>query len=339
MLPGPARSVHPCTAFLVSTESWAFPPDLQPRPDELAFDLAAALDAVVTVHAEVPDDAFTASILGTERTGNGFAARDDGLILTVGYLVTEAQTVWLTDNRGTAVQGYPVAVDFATGLALVQPLEKLKTTVLPRGSTAGLLPGDAVTVLGRGGARHALQAEVYAKREFAGYREYLLDEALFTTPLHPEWSGAALLDDRGRVCGVGSLFLQEQAGDTEVRGNMFVPIDLLPPILAELRAHGRSPQSRRAWIGLNCVQTEVGVRVVRVNDDSPAERAGVEAGDRIVRIDGTEVTGLEVLWKTLWAGGAPEREVTLEVDRRGERQTLKLQAIDRMQTLKRAQGI
>jgi C-terminal processing protease CtpA/Prc len=120
---------------------------------------------------------------------------------------------------------------------------------------------------------------------------------------------------------------------------MFVPIDLLPPILPELQARGSSAQSRRAWIGLNCVETEVGVRVVRVNGDSPAEIAGVEAGDRIVRIDGTDVTALDVLWKALWAGGAPEREVTLEIERGGERQTLKLQAVDRMKTLRSAQGI
>lgn len=317
MLPGPARSVHSCTASLVSTESWAFPPDLQPRPDELAFDLAAALDAVVTVHAEVPDDAFTASILGTERTGNGFAARDDGLILTVGYLVTEAQTVWLTDNRGTAVQGYPVAVDFATGLALVQPLEKLKTTVLPRGSTAGLLPGDAVTVLGRGGARHALQAEVYAKREFAGYWEYLLDEALFTTPLHPEWSGAALLDDRGRVCGVGSLFLQEQAGDTEVRGNMFVPIDLLAPIEDDLVARGRVRRPPRPWLGVYTAENAGKLVVQGLVKNGPAFEAGVRLGDAIVAVAGLGVAKLADFYRLLWSQGTAGERIALTLSRGG----------------------
>jgi S1-C subfamily serine protease len=122
-------------------------------------------------------------------------------------------------------------------------------------------------------------------------------------------------------------------------GNMFVPIDLLRPILPELRSRGSSHLSQRAWMGVNCVEAEGSVRVVRVNSDSPAEVAGLEPGDRIVRIDGTEVKALEVLWKTLWAGGAPEREVTLEIVRRGQPQTLKLQSVDRMKTLKRAQGI
>ncbi|HEX4884200.1 MAG TPA: S1C family serine protease, partial [Casimicrobiaceae bacterium] len=232
-----------------ASDPWAFPPELQPRPDELDFDLGAAFEAIVSVHAEIPEDAFTAGILGTERSGTGVAIRDDGLVLTIGYLVTEAETIWLTDNRARAVPGYPLAVDFATGLALVQPLERLDAKPLPRGSASALQPGDAVTVLARGGITHALSAEIYAKREFAGYWEYLLDEALFTTPLHPEWSGAALLDERGRLAGIGSLFLQETSGDDEVRGNMFVPIDALAPIEDDLVAYGRARRPARPWLG------------------------------------------------------------------------------------------
>jgi S1-C subfamily serine protease len=302
---------------LPSTEHWAFPTALQPRPEDLPYDLAEALDAVVTVHAEIPEDAFTAGILGTERVGNGIAIREDGLLLTIGYLVTEAETIWLTDNHGRVVPGHPLAVDFATGLGLVQPLEQMKTKPLPRGSTAGLLPGDPVSILGRGGRAHALAAEVYAKREFAGYWEYLLDEALFTTPMHPEWSGAALLDERGRLCGVGSLFLQEQSGDTELRGNMFVPIDVLAPIEEELVRYGRVQRPPRPWLGLYVGEADHRLAVQGIVKNGPAFDAGVRLGDVIVGVTGVNVAALADFYRLVWSQGEAGARVPLLLDRGG----------------------
>src|SRR6266545_7257980 len=181
-----------CAARLLlsmpSTEHWAFPPSMQPADDEVAFELPAVLDAVVALLAEIPEDAFTASILGTERTGNGIVLNADGLVLTIGYLITEAESIWLTSNRGSVVQGYPLAYDFATGFGLVLPVGKLDAPALPRGSIAAVESGDEVYVIGHGGREHALTARVLAKREFAGYWEYVLDEAVFTVPAHPEWS-------------------------------------------------------------------------------------------------------------------------------------------------------
>jgi S1-C subfamily serine protease len=186
---------------------WAFPQALQPAQDEVGFDLKSALNAVVALRAEVPDDAFTAHILGTERMGSGVVIGDDGLVLTIGYLITEAASIWLTANDGSVVEGHPLAYDFATGLGLVQPLGRLPLPAMRLGSIVPVAPDDDVFVLGHGGRTHALKASVFAKQEFAGYWEYLLDEALFTTPPHPEWSGAALLDDSGRLIGIGSLLL------------------------------------------------------------------------------------------------------------------------------------
>ncbi len=298
-------------------DRWAFPPELQPRPEDVAFDLAGALDAIVTVHAEIPDDAFTAGILGTERMGSGVAIRDDGLILTIGYLVTEADTLWLTDNRGRVVPGHPLAVDFATGFGLVQPLGPLQAKPLPRGPAAGLLPGDAVYVLGRGGIGHALVGEVYAKREFAGYWEYLLDEAIFTTPMHPEWSGAALLDDRGRLCGIGSLFLQEQSGDEQVRGNMFVPIDLLAPIEEDLASLGRARRPPRPWLGLYVAEADGRLVVQGLVKNGPAFAAGVRLGDAIVEVAGRKVGRLADCYRMIWAQGPAGAHVPLGVARGG----------------------
>ena len=208
---------------------WAFPSELQPDAGTVDFDLAAALDAVVALRAEIPDDAFTASALGTGRSGNGVVIGEDGLVLTIGYLITEAEALWLTTNSGTVVAGHALAYDPVTGLGLVLPLGRLGVAPIARCRLdEANLDGD-VYVVGRGGQGHALRAQVFARREFAGYWEYLLDQALFTTPAHPEWSGAALLDGSGRLAGIGSLFVQEPDGDEVVKGNMFVPSELIDP--------------------------------------------------------------------------------------------------------------
>src|SRR5712675_3250655 len=171
---------------------WAFPVEMRPRPEEWRFDLEHALDSVVSLRAEIPEDAFTAQILGTLRAGSGVVIRDDGLVLTIGYLITEASTIWLNTNKGAAVAGHPLAYDQATGFGLVQPLGKLGAPALSRGKAASCRVGDDVVLAGHGGRKHALKAKLIARREFAGYWEYVLDEALFTAPAHPHWSGTAL---------------------------------------------------------------------------------------------------------------------------------------------------
>src|SRR5881392_2937008 len=161
---------------------WAFPLEMRPRPEDWRFDLDAALDSVVQLRAEIPEDAFTAPILGTERVGNGIVIREDGLILTIGYLITEASTIWMTTNKGVVVGGFPLAYDQATGFGLVQPLGKFGVTPLARGSAASVQVGGNVVVAGHCGRPRALRASVFSKREFAGYWEYVLDEAVFTAP-------------------------------------------------------------------------------------------------------------------------------------------------------------
>src|SRR5438552_7722932 len=229
---------------MADLSNWAFPPEMQPTAEELRFDLEAALDSMVLLRSEVPEDAFTAGILGTERIGNGVVIRDDGLVLTIGYLITEATTIWLNTNKGAAVAGHPLAYDQATGFGLVQPLGRLAAPALSRGTAASCNVGDDVVVAGHGGRKHALKAKLIARREFAGYWEYVLDEALFTTPAHPHWSGAALISGGGRLLGIGSLMVQEELGGRTVQGNMIVPIDLLEPILEDLvklAEHGGPP--------------------------------------------------------------------------------------------------
>jgi S1-C subfamily serine protease len=320
---------------MASSEHWAFPPSLQPDADDVAFDLAPALDAVVALRAEVPEDAFTASILGTERTGNGVVIDRDGLVLTIGYLITEAQSVWLTTNRGTVVEGYPLAYDFASGFGLVMPLRRVDAPPLTRGSIATVEAGDDVYVIGNGGRPHALAARVLAKREFAGYWEYVLDEALFTVPAHPEWSGAALVDDAGRLVAVGSLLVQETVGEETVQGNMFVPIDLLEPILDDLVQRGRRRGASRPWLGMYTAQADDRLIVHGIAQRGPAQRAGVRAGDRVTEVAGERVDRLPELFRRIWALGPAGTAVPLTLERDGRRVEVSVRSADREDFLRK----
>jgi S1-C subfamily serine protease len=313
--------------------AWAFPADLQPSPEDLRFDLDAAVDALVSVRAEIPDEAFTASVLGTDRTGNGIVIREDGLVLTIGYLVTEAQTIWLANNAGAAVEAYPIAYDQATGFGLVLPLRPLATRVLARGRSAGVRVGDDVYVLGHGGRAHALKARLVSRREFAGYWEYVLDEALFTAPAHPQWGGAALVDAGGRLIGVGSLLVQESVEDEEVQGNMFVPVDLLDPILEDLLRNGRVSGPPRAWLGMYTAELGQHLVVNALAEGGPADSAGVKVGDVVVEVAGERPKGLADLFRRVWALGRAGTEVPLLVSRQGQLMRIGVRSADRAQFL------
>ena len=308
---------------------------MQPSPGDVDFDLKTALDAVVALRADVPEDAFTAPILGTERTGNGVVIGDDGLVLTIGYLVTEAESIWLSANDGTVVPGHPIAFDFATGFGLVLPLAPLRVQPLSRGSAATLAPSDDVFVLGSGGRSHALKATVIAKREFAGYWEYLLDEALFTTPVHPEWSGAALVGEDGRLVGIGSLLVQEAVGDEVVKGNMFVPADLLAPILDDLLRTGRSPVPPRPWLGMYTAETPGGLVVNGLASGGPADKAGIAPGDVVVAVGDESVTGLADMYRRIWRKGPAGAEIALTVARDGTPVSANVRSGDRRDFLRK----
>jgi len=309
--------------------SWAFPPELQPSAETLRFDLARALDSVVLLRAEIPEQAFTAGILGTERVGNGIVIRDDGLVLTIGYLITEAQTIWLTNNAGAAVEGHPIAYDQATGFGLVVPLGPLAAPALPRGRAETTRVGSDVVVIGHGGRAHALKARLVSKREFAGYWEYVLDEALFTAPAHPQWGGAALVDGEGRLIGVGSLLVQESVEDEEVQGNMFVPVDLLEPLLDDLLKHGRASGPPRPWLGLYVAELGDHLVVNALADNGPADEAGVELGDVVVEIAGAKAASLADLFRRVWSLGRAGIEVPLLVSRKGQLLRMTIKSADR----------
>ena len=315
--------------------NWAFPDHLRPRSDELQFDLDLALRSMVLLRAEVPEDAFTASVLGTERVGNGVVIRPDGLVLTIGYLITEAETLWLTTHDGMVVPGHALAYDQVTGFGLVLPLGQLNIPALQRGSTASLDVDDDVIVMSHGGRPHALTAKVVAKREFAGYWEYVLDEAIFTAPAHPHWSGAALMSDEGRLLGIGSLLVQEPVGGETVDANMFVPIDLLEPILDDLFTTGRSKSPPRPWLGMYTTEMQGNLVVSGLADGGPADNAGVRLGDIVIEVAGRRVTELAELFRTIWRHGPAGAEVLLTLARGKTQMQVKVQSGDRNDFLRK----
>jgi S1-C subfamily serine protease len=325
-------------AFVENVTEGSIPEAARPRQSDYAFDLDRLLSAVVSLRAEVPDDAFTAQVLGTERAGAGVVIGDNGLVLTIGYLITEAETVWLAANDGQVAQAHVVGYDQATGFGLVQALARLDAPALPFGSIRDVRPSSPVIIAGHGGRQNALQAEVIAKREFAGYWEYLIEEALFTAPAHPNWGGAACIGVDGRLLGVGSLLIQHSGGGEEAAdGNMIVPVDLLPPILDDLLRFGRVQRPPRPWLGMFTADGgDDDVLVVGLAKNGPADQAGVEIADVVVGIGDQEVDSLADMWRKVWAQGEAGVEVPITLIREGRRMEKRLKSADRNSFLKQA---
>jgi S1-C subfamily serine protease len=304
---------------------------MRPDPRNYGYDLDQAVSAVVGLRATVPSDALTAESLGTERTGNGVIIRGDGLVLTIGYLITEAETVWITLVDGRVVEGDVVAYDQETGLGLVQALARLSLPALPLGSSAAVQVGERVVVAGAGGLDHSVAARIVAKREFAGYWEYLLDEAIFTTPAHPYWGGTAVIGHAGDLVAIGSLQLEQaRIGATEGdHVNMSVPIDLLKPIMDDLLMLGRPSRPPRPWLGLMAAEIDDKVVVVGLSERGPAAEVNLRNGDVVVAVAGAEVDSLADLFRGIWALGPAGVDVPLRINRDGRTFDLRVPSVDR----------
>ncbi len=303
---------------------------LNPDPAAYGFDLDDALKSVVSLQSRVPEKAYTAGVLGMERAGHGVVIDDAGLILTIGYLIVEAETIWLVDHTGAAVPGHVAGYDHETGFGLVQALGRLAVPAIPMGTTRHLSVGDDVVFAGHGGRQGAIATRIEEKREFAGYWEYLLDEAIFTAPAHPFWGGGALIGPGGTLCGIGSLYVQQNAeGGQAYDGNMIVPIDLLPPILSDMQRFGRPQQAPRPWIGALTAESDGRIVVVGLWDDGPADTAGLQPGDLIVGVDKQPVSTLPELFRAMWGLGQAGTDVPLHVLRAGQLAEVLIQSGDR----------
>lgn len=308
---------------------------LRPSADAYRFDLDQVLASVVALEAQVPADAYTAAILGTERVGNGVVIGPSGLVLTMAYLITEADEVVLTRNDGRRVPAHVLGLDARSGLGLVQALEPLDLPVITLGSAKDLEAGAPVIAAGAGGRTHAAAAKVLARIPFAGYWEYLLDEAIITAPAHPHWSGAALIGPKGDLVGLGSLTLEgrDQHGETRPL-NMFVPAELLPPILDDL-ARGRAPHPPRPWLGVFAQEMENHVVIVGVSPKGPAARAELRAGDLILAVDGQPVADLTGFYEKMWSLGVAGVTVPLKILREGDAFEVEVRSMDRNALLKK----
>ena len=299
------------------------------------LDLEGISRSVVKLRAEVPEDAFTAGVLGSQRTGSGVVISDDGLILTIGYLVTEAADVWLTVPDGRELAAHPLAYDQVTGFGLVLPLEKADLAPIPFGSSAQLQVGDPAHVVSSTEFAEPQPVQILARREFAGAWEYLLEDAIFATPAHPHWSGAALIDRAGCLVGVGSLLVRELNAGQEINANMFVPIDLLKPILEELTTRGRASRQPRPWLGVYAVEMTGKVYVTGVAEGGPAQMADIREGDLISHVAQHGVATLPDFYRRLWAVGPAGTGVPLTAIRGGTRLHVNVRSVDRGQLLKR----
>ena len=302
---------------------------------EAGANLDRALKSIVTVQSTIPEDAFTAQTLGEQRSGSGVVIRESGLVLTIGYLIMEAESVWLADAEGRVTPGHALAVDGETGFGLVQALGPLGCPALELGLSKKTALGDSVTVAAGAGTK-PVRAMVVGKQEFAGYWEYFLDEAIFTSPAHPFWGGAGAIDRDGKLIGIGSLHVEQLSARTGPRDiNMIVPIDLLPPILDDLLTYGRVNKPARPWLGIFSAENDDEIIVATVAENGPAAAAGIRRGDVLAAVGGSKIDGLGDFYHKVWSRGPAGVEIPIEIVRDGRTIGLRIRSADRSSFMKR----
>lgn len=331
-----------CAAIAQAAPANAAAADLHEALSDRTLALARASSTVVGLRSIAVDDAVSNRSLGRMREGSGVLIDDAGsLILTIGYLIMEAEQVEVELDDGRVFPARATAFDPASGFGLVESLTPLPRPGTIFGSAAALAANQPLMIVSGGAGGDLGVGYLASKRPFTGYWEYHIDDALFTVPAHANHSGAGLFNAEGELIGIGALLVRDALGPDRPpqAGNMFVPIDLLRPILGEMRTSGRSAASRRAWLGINCLESDGRIRVTRVTTDGPADAAGLLPGDEIVAIDATPVNSLLMFYQRLWQGTTPDREVSIDISRDGRKQTFRVQATDRINSLRHAKGI
>jgi S1-C subfamily serine protease len=320
---------------MVGKSQWEAPPPEQAKPEDFGFDLNRALESVVALQSEIPEDGFTASTLGAKRAGSGVVIRENGLVLTIGYLITEAESVWLTSADGRLTPAHALAVDQETGFGLVQALDRLDLPALNLGRSSKAKPGDPV-IVAAGGRKQFMRANIVGKHEFAGYWEYLLDEAIFTAPAHPFWGGAGLIGSDGKLLGIGSLHVEQATERGQRRDvNMIVPIDLLPPILDDLLGFGRVDKPPRPWLGVYSTESDGKVVVVGVAERGPAAAADLRRGDIVSAVGNSSIASLGDFYRKVWNCGPAGAEIPIEIIRDERSIRLRIRSTDRSGYLKK----
>ena len=291
--------------------------------------------AVVHIKTSINPEGTSVDNLGRQREGSGVVIDESGLILTIGYLMVEAQSAEVITNDGRTLPAAVVGYDHETGFGVLRTLEPPKLKPLPLGRSADVKEQDPALVASYGGPGMVLPVRVASRREFAGSWEYLVDSAIYTSPPHPAWSGAALINREGKLIGIGSLIVGNAKSEEEPGpGNMFVPIDLIGPILGDLLAEGRISGAGRPWLGLNAQAVHGRLFVGRVTPGSPAERAGLHKGDIIVGIGGEKTRTLGDFYRKMWSLGAAGVKVPLDVLADDDARRVDVPSVNRLDTLK-----
>ncbi|MCJ0764467.1 S1C family serine protease [Variovorax terrae] len=303
--------------------------------------LSRAQAAVVGVQVTAIEGSRSAEALGLERSGSGVVIGADGLILTIGYLMQEADSIQIVTQDNKTLPARAVAYDLATGFGLVRPLLPWHgPRPMTLGSLKGLQTGEVLMTATGGEEGDVAMTRLVSQRPFSGYWEYHIDSALFTSPPIARHSGAPLFNQKGELLGIGSLLVLDAAGGRQrLPGNMFVPVDLLKPILGELQRTGSSHLSHRPWLGLASSEQGGHVLIVRVSQGGPAEAAGLQPGDVVLAVDGAKVATLEAFYKKLWVHAEPEAEIRLTVLQGSALRTIVLKGVDRMSTMQKPAGI
>jgi S1-C subfamily serine protease len=292
------------------------------------------LKAVVKIKAIIPEEAQSAKTLGTEREGNGIVIDAKGHILTIGYLIVEAESIEVTPPEGKPISATFVGYDHATGFGLLKTEKPLNVKPMKMGQSSKVKEGEPILIVGHGGEEAVQPARVISRKEFTGYWEYILDEALYTAPAFANYGGAALIDKDGLLVGIGSLFSQVVIpGFGAIPCNISVPIDLLPPILDDLISKGRPQKAPRPWLGINAEEAHGRVFITRVTPGSPAEKGSLKPGDLILSVKGGEVKGLTDFFRKIWALGNAGVEVPLTVLQGVQIREITIKSSDRHQFL------
>ncbi|MDJ0948273.1 MAG: S1C family serine protease [Alphaproteobacteria bacterium] len=293
------------------------------------------LAAVVGVRALVPEDARSARGLGTIRRGSGVLIDDEGHILTIGFLIMEAEDTFVLGPGDTPVKAKVVAYDWESGFGLLRAIDPIPAKPVAMGSAGGLSVQDPVVIAAHGGTEAVTPAFVVARREFSGYWEYLLEDAIFTAPLNQFHPGAALLAPDGKLLGIGYLALGDVTEAGRINpGNMFVPIDRLKPILADLKAHGRATGKAKPWLGLFTNETGGRVFITLVSKEGPGERAGINPGSIVLAVAGEKVSGQADFFRKVWAQGDAGTEVPLTILEGTDIREVTVKSADRYQWLR-----
>ena len=330
--------------LLVAAPAFAAAPSAAPAaPKEetpVYQHLVDAARAVVGIKVKALANARSAKTLGAERAGSGVLFAPQGLVLTIGYLILEADQVEITTSKGVTVPASVAAYDHATGFGLLRPLVPLDAKPIRLGASEKVESLDRLLVAAGGDEDNLTVATVVSKRQFAGYWEYLIEGAIFTSPPRPDFGGAALINKEGELVGIGSLFVMDAMNKGErLPGNMFVPVDLLKPVLDEMIATGRQKGGKRPWIGVSSMEEDGRLKVIRVSSDGPAEKAGIEPGDIILQLSGRKIDNLPDFYRRLWSAGDPGVEVTLKLLKGSDVVDVKVRSIDRADVIRRRPSI